>query len=206
MIIKIFTSVARVIGWFASLFYCPKAGYLAYLSDRQYITRLHKRRFGAFGEGALLARGVELRNPRYISVGKGASIMRGAILEISTELGNPRMTIGDGVSLGEFSHITCADKVTIGNGVLTGRYVLITDNAHGACDRSSMNTAPMCRPVFSKGGVVIGDNVWIGDRAVILPGVTVGEGAVIGANAVVTKDVPAYAVVVGNPARIVKQL
>ena len=47
----------------------------------------------------------------------------------------------------------------------------------------------------------IGDNVWIGDKATILPGVTIGDGAVIAANSVVTKDVPAFALMVGNPAR-----
>jgi maltose O-acetyltransferase len=52
--------------------------------------------------------------------------------------------------------------------------------------------------------VTIGNDVWIGYRAIILPGVTVGSGSVIGAGTVVSKDVPEYAVVVGNPARIVR--
>lgn len=56
-----------------------------------------------------------------------------------------------------------------------------------------------------KGDVVIGNDVWIGREAVILPGVTVGDGAIVGARAVVSRDVPAYAVVAGNPARIVKR-
>ena len=64
----------------------------------------------------------------------------------------------------------------------------------------------MERKLFSKGPVVIGDNVWIGDKATILAGVTIGEGAVIGANAVITKDVPAYCIAVGNPARIIKKV
>lgn len=52
--------------------------------------------------------------------------------------------------------------------------------------------------------VVIGDDVWIGARVIILPGVTVGKGAVLGAGTVVARDVPEWAVVVGNPARVVK--
>ena len=56
----------------------------------------------------------------------------------------------------------------------------------------------------SKGGITIGDDVWIDTNAIILGGVKVGQGAIIGAGAVVTKDIPPYAVVVGNPARIVK--
>jgi maltose O-acetyltransferase len=62
-------------------------------------------------------------------------------------------------------------------------------------------------PVFEDrgGDVVIGDRVWIGLRAMILPGVTIGEGAVVGAGSVVTKDVAPYAIVAGNPARVIGQ-
>ena len=54
--------------------------------------------------------------------------------------------------------------------------------------------------------VTIGNSVWIGGGAIILPGVSIGDGAVIAAGAVVTKDVPAYVVVAGNPARVIKTL
>lgn len=59
--------------------------------------------------------------------------------------------------------------------------------------------------MVSKGPVIIGKNVWIGDKATILPGVTIGEGAVIAANSVVSKNVPPFSVVGGIPARIIKQ-
>ena len=68
-----------------------------------------------------------------------------------------------------------------------------------------MHIKPNDRDVVSKGPVVIGNNVWIGDKATILPGVTIGDGAVIAVNAVVTKDVPVYSVAAGNPARIIKK-
>ena len=61
-------------------------------------------------------------------------------------------------------------------------------------------------PLYRKGPVVIEDNVWIGEKASIMPGVHIGKGAIIAANSVVTHDVPAYAVVAGVPAKIVKQL
>ncbi|MBQ4055965.1 MAG: hypothetical protein IJD32_02545 [Bacteroidaceae bacterium] len=63
---------------------------------------------------------------------------------------------------------------------------------------------PRLRNVTSKGTIVIKDNVWIGDKATILPNVTIGEGAVIAANSVITKDVPPYSVAAGNPAIIIK--
>lgn len=87
---------------------------------------------------------------------------------------------------------------------MTGKWVTITDNSHGDTDYNSLSIPPIKRPVTSKGPVFIGNNVWIGDKATILPGVTIGDGAVIAANAVVTKDVPPYSVVGGNPVRILK--
>ena len=65
---------------------------------------------------------------------------------------------------------------------------------------------PLKRPLVSKGGVVIGDNVWICDNVCILSGVTIGNGAVVAANAVVTHDVPPYTMVAGVPAKVIKSL
>ena len=62
---------------------------------------------------------------------------------------------------------------------------------------------PDNRPLYSKGQIKIGDNVWIGEKAAIMGGVSIGDGAVIGANTVVTHDVPAYSIAVGCPAKII---
>ena len=119
-------------------------------------------------------------------------------------LGNPYLKIEDNCNFGAYNHITCANKVVIGEYCLTGKWVTITDNSHGETDYDSLLLPPKQRDITTKGPVVIGKNVWIGDKATILPGVTIGDGAVIAASAVVTKDVPAYSVVGGNPAKIMK--
>ena len=79
------------------------------------------------------------------------------------------------------------------------------NNSHGYTDYESLQQRPTQRQIVSKGSVIIGKNVWIGDKATILPGVMIGDGVVVGANTVVSKDIPNYSVVVGNPARIIKQ-
>lgn len=116
----------------------------------------------------------------------------------------PFLKIGSHCAFGAFNHITCANKVIIGDYCLTGKWGTITDNSHGETDYNSLCLPPSKRLIISKGPVIIGNNVWIGDKATILPGVTIGDGVVVAANAVVTKDVPAYSVVGGNPARILK--
>ena len=118
----------------------------------------------------------------------------------------PSVRIGNNCSFGYSNHITCCNKIEIGNNVLTGMYVLISDNAHGEITKEYIKMSPLMRPLYSKGAVVIEDDVWIGDKVAILAGVHVGKGAIIAANSVVTKDVPDYCVVGGVPARIIKNV
>lgn len=112
--------------------------------------------------------------------------------------------IGKHCNFGAFNHLTAANSIIIGDNCLTGKWVTITDNSHGETDFATLQCPPSQRPITSKGAVRIGNNVWIGDKATILPSVTIGDGVVVAANSVVTKDVPPYCVVGGNPARIVK--
>lgn len=114
----------------------------------------------------------------------------------------PSIRIGRNCNFGEYNHITSINEITIGDNLLTGRWVTISDNSHGQTDSVSLQLPPIERNLYSKGPIRIGCNVWIGDKATILPGVSIGDGAVIGANAVVTKDVPAYGIAVGNPVKI----
>ena len=128
-----------------------------------------------------------------------------AVVNYNEQNFNPQLVIGSNCNFGAYNHITCINKIVIGDYCLTGKWVTISDNSHGFTDKESLQQAPELRAVVSKGAVFIGDNVWIGDKVTILPGVKIGDGAVIGANSVVTKDVPAYSVIGGNPARILKE-
>lgn len=117
---------------------------------------------------------------------------------------NPRIVLGNRTRIAGNIHIGAINTISIGEDVLIGRDVFITDHAHGDSSPEQQDIAPNDRPLFSKGPVTIGNRVWICERAIILPNVTVGDGAVIAAGAVVTHDVPPHCVAAGNPARIVK--
>lgn len=163
--------------------------------------------FKNFGKGSLLAPGMEILNPQDISIGSGTVFGKCCMIEswhFPYLEKSGKIVIGICCNFGEYTHITTTSKIVIGNGVLTGRFVLITDNSHGKTDGSEANLPPSSRTVVSKGPTVIGNNVWIGDKAAIMAGVTIGDGAIIAANAVVTHDVPAGALAAGVPAKIIK--
>ena len=108
---------------------------------------------------------------------------------------NAKLTLGSGYING-FSQIVCAKDIEIGNDVAIAREVIIRDtDAHDLIGCEHTKIKP----------VKIGNHVWIGAKAMIMKGVTIGDGAVIAAGAIVTKDVPKNCVVAGVPARIIKE-
>ena len=205
---RIILDIIFVVGLFVGrlfFLFCGKGDFLLYQYPRALITGYHKGRFKSFGKGSKLASGLLLLNPQYMVVGKNVSILGKCVLECSpSEDNKPEMVLGNDISIGEYSHISCAQQIIIGDGLLTGRFVLITDNAHGQNSASELTINPLARKIYSPGPITIGRNVWIGDKATVLPNVTIGDGAIIAANAVVVKDVPPYSVVAGCPAKIVK--
>lgn len=151
-----------------------------------------------------------LTGMQYMNIGENVSMGQNVVIECYDIYEGvkfkPRFEIGNNSSFGDNGHISCINLVKIGNNVRMGRKVFITDNAHGASARELLDIRPNLRPLVSKGPVIIEDNVWVGEMVCILPGVKIGKGSIIGANAVVTKDVPPYCVVGGNPAKVIKQL
>jgi len=102
-----------------------------------------------------------------------------------------------------------SEKCVIGKYCAFGDGIRIITNSHNLCKaniQGSLDRRHSFGDSFvSKGPVVIGNNVWIGDAAIILSGVNISDGAVIGAGSVVTRDIPPFAVAVGNPARVIKK-
>lgn len=145
---------------------------------------------------------------KYFKVGKGTNFAPDAELtawdKYKEFIYTPCVTIGKNCNFGRACHITAIGEITIGDNVLTGQYIIISDNAHGESSYDEISIPPVDRKLTTKGPVRIGNNVWIGDRVAILSGVTIGDGAIIGSNAVVTHDVPAGAVVGGVPAKLLK--
>ena len=130
--------------------------------------------------------------------GKGV-ILRGAVVPIEFVFHKSgRILIGDHTFINYGCSITAHELVSIGGRCHIGHYTLILDNnEHGTINRDSL---PPSKPVL------IEDHVWIGSRAIILPGVQIGHQAVIGAGSVVTKNIPPFSLAVGNPARVVRDL
>lgn len=108
----------------------------------------------------------------------------------------------EGVILHKGVRIDCAGQLDIGNYVLIGPNVYISDRSHAY---ENPQIPVMQQGYAVKGPLSIGDNTWIGIHACIIGNVRIGKGCVIGANTVVTKDIPDHCVVAGNPGRIIKQ-
>lgn len=160
------------------------------------------------GKNTLIRKGCYLVGGKYIELGDNIVIGRHGVVtcwdSFSGVKFTPQIIIGNNTAIGEYCHISSINSILIGNGVLMGRGVTITDNSHGALITDENNIPPSKREFYSKGGIIIEDNVWIGDKVSILAGVHISKGAVIAANAVVTKDVPENFVVGGVPAKVIK--
>jgi acetyltransferase-like isoleucine patch superfamily enzyme len=174
---------------------------------------------GSCGENVVFGQNVVLRHPHKIHIGRNVVIDDHCLIDAKGET-NRGIRIGDGVFIGRNTILSCkngdieladganigfncevfsASRVTIGKGVLMAAYSYVIGGDHDFSDPSR----PVLEQSRTSAGVTIGDGAWIGAGANILDGVTIGDGAVIGAGAVVRENVPASAIAVGIPARVV---
>ena len=112
---------------------------------------------------------------------------------------------GTNVEIGDYSSLNCgcwiSNDTVIGNDVMMGPEIIILSGSHNF-DRTDIPMREQGAPPRRR--VCIGDDVWIGTRSIILPGVAIGSHSIIGAGSVVTKDVPEWAIVAGNPAKLIR--
>lgn len=114
---------------------------------------------------------------------------------------NPQnLSLGNNVTIQPMCYIEASGQIRIGNDVSLAHGVTIMSETHVYGDQYT----PFKNQGMIYRSVEIGDDVWIGAKATILAGIKIGNGAIVGANAVVTKDVPDYAIVAGVPAKVIK--
>lgn len=156
------------------------------------------------GKNINIMPGATVINPERISVGNDFFLGEGGIIHVGSVdksgVYQGELKMGNKVTFNTRCKVYCFESIEIGNDVMIAGDVFITDQNHGMDARNSYRYQQ-----FITSPVKIESFVWIGEKAIILPGVTVGEHSIIGGGAVVTKSVPQYSIVVGNPGRVVKK-
>jgi acetyltransferase-like isoleucine patch superfamily enzyme len=159
--------------------------------------KFNKTDFRKFGEGVVFESGILVFHPENISIGNNVYIGHQTILK---GYYNAELTIDDGTWIGQQCFFHSGGNLRIGKNVGIGPGVKIITSYHS---EEGINKPVLHSKILFE-EVTVDDDSDLGVGSIILPGVKIGKGVVVGAGAVVTKDVPDYAVVVGSPARIIK--
>ena len=173
----------------------------------------------------LVGRGVTLRQARHIEAGKNFILQdhcevnglsqKGLIFGDKVTIGSYAiirptnlyggeagvgLKMGNNSNIGPYSYIGCSGYIEIGNNVMISPRVSIYSENHNF----DYTDRPMIEQGVTRSFVKIEDDCWIAANSVILAGVTIGKGSVVAAGSIVTKDVPPYSIVAGNPAKVIK--
>lgn len=159
-----------------------------------------------------LGRFTKLKGLKYIDFGPAVSIGDFCWIEAvpyyEGEHYRPSLRIGARVAISDLTHISCVNRVSIGDDCLLGSKIYIGDHGHGTLGNKEESTrvAPAKRKLGDIGSIEIGSNSWIGDGAVILAGTSLAPFTVVGANSVVKLKTERAALIAGVPARVVRYL
>lgn len=161
--------------------------------------------FKRFGKKSVIYKPLLISGKKYISIGKNVFVRNNARIEVIDKWKNqtfhPALLIGDGTSFEQNLHLTCAGRISIGkNCVFTGN-IMISNIIH-TYDFIEENI--LSNPLEVR-DVKIGDYCFVGYGAQVLPGVEIGDNCIIGAGAIVTKNIPSFTMVAGNPAKPIKK-
>lgn len=158
------------------------------------------------GKNSFVIRPWRIDGRECIEVGNDCTVMSDCNIRAVRAPGEgsrvPAIRFGDNVYVGHHSCIVAMDGVYLGDGCVVSDYVYINDSNHGI---DPLQGLIMQQATFTKGPVTIGANCFLGYRAIVMSGVTLGEWCIIGANTVVTRSFPPYSMVAGSPARIIRQ-
>lgn len=167
---------------------------------------LLRARGATVGHGTTIGPRLTVSQPRRLWIGDRTNLLAGAILLSRTLDGGPPgggpIRIGSKVYIGLNAYVVSHTGITIGDDSVLSDHVYLNDGTHGLNPTAGHI---MEQPVTSKGPIQIGNGVFIGYRALILPGVSVGAHSVVSAQSVVTADVPPFTMVAGSPARPIKR-
>lgn len=160
-------------------------------------------RIGHIGGNADVGKGLHLQSPKNIHIGNNVRIGRfGRLASFPVEGRNGQITIEDNCYIGDFFSVLAGADIIIKKETLIASHVAVVSENHGVNPECGIKYGN--QPLSGK-PVVIGKNCWIGEKVMIMPGVEIGDWSVIGAGSIVTKNVPAYSMVAGNPARVIKE-
>lgn len=168
---------------------------------------LYERPFGLgkLGEDSVLRRPRILWGRDHIFIGNRCLVLPNCLIHAISVYGEKHyeshIQIGDDVYIGRNGYLVATQGITISDGCVLSDYVYITDAHHGFDPRKGLI---MKQELESKGPVIIGANCFLGYRTVVMPGVSLGEWCIVGANSVVTRSFPAYSMIAGSPARLIK--
>lgn len=150
-----------------------------------------------------------IRGRKYIDFGNQLTTGVGCRFECfpGDNPSSTKLRFGNNVQLNDYVHIVGMKSIQIGDNVLMASHIFISDNSHGSYKCNFQDSDPRIPPTereYVTAPIKIGNNVWIGEGAIIMPGVTIGDGCVIGAHSFVTKSIPENSVAVGSPAKVIK--
>jgi len=178
--------------------------------------------FREVGRGVVFGRNITLRHPHKIALGANCVVDDNVLLDAKGEK-NDGLRLGDNVyigrntilsckegsiSVGEYTNISANCSLLSETEINLGRYCFLAGHCYlvagGNHSFDDLSRPIMFQPSVSKGGIRVGDDVWLGAGVIVLDGASIGRGTVVGAGGVVTGPLPEFAVAVGSPARVIR--